>query len=117
MRKITKRSKALPRTVRGLKEGNVLWEKFRELGETRSREFRHLLAGNKIPLTTFYSDTRREKDLSRLPWKRALVYQAFFTGLDWSQLVPLVKPEAMTEREEKQHRQQALAGRLGLNRS
>ncbi len=117
MRKIIKRKQATKSPTRQLNEGNVLWQKFRELGQTRCREFKHLLACNRIPLTTFYADTYLDKDLSKLPQKRARIYQSFFGDLDWDELVPVSKPSSIVQREEEQEKQNLLAKRLGMNRS
>jgi hypothetical protein len=117
MRKITKRKQATKSPTRQLNEGNVLWQKFRELGQTRCGEFKHLLACNRIPLTTFYSDTYLDKDLTKLPQKRARIYQSFFGDLNWDELVPVSKPSSIVQREEKQEKQNLLAKRLGMNRS
>ena len=120
MRKITDgkktgRKQPVKSPVRQLHEGNVLWQKFRELGQSRYGEFRHLLASNRVPLTTFYSDTYLDRDLSRLPQKRALLYQSFFADLDWQELLPLHKPASMAQKEEKQEQQKLLAKRLAMN--
>ncbi len=117
MRKITKRKQIVKSFTRQLHEGNVLWQKFRELGQSRCQEFKHLLACNRIPLTTFYSDTYLDKDLSKLPQKRARVYQLFFGDLNWDELLPVSKPSSIVEKEQKQEKQNLLAKRLGMNRS
>ncbi len=117
MKKITKRKQVVKKPTRQLHEGNVLWQKFRELGQSRCGEFKHLLACNRIPLTTFYSDTYLDKDLSRLPQKRARLYQAFFEGLNWDELVPMSKPSSVVQREQKQEKQKTLAKRLGMKLS
>ncbi len=117
MRKITKRKQIVKKPTRQLHEGNVLWQKFRELGQSRCDEFKHLLASNRIPLTTFYSDTYLDKDLSRLPQKRARLYQSFFSDLNWDELVPVNKPSSLIEQEKKQEMQKTLANRLGMRLS
>jgi hypothetical protein len=55
--------------------------------------------------------------LSKLPQKRARIYQSFFGDLNWDELVPVSKPSSIVQREEKQEKQNLLAKRLGMNRS
>lgn len=117
MKKITNRKQTVKKPTRQLHEGNVLWQKFRELGQIRCGEFKHLLACNHVPLTTFYSDTYLDKDLSRLPQKRARLYQSFFSDLNWDELVPVSKPSSLIQQETKQEKQKTLAKRLGMNLS
>ncbi len=57
------------------------------------------------------------KDLSKLPQKRARLYQAFFGDLNWDELVPVSKPSSVIQQEAKQKKQKSLAKRLGMNLS
>lgn len=115
MKKILGRKKAFKR-IRSLSEGNPLWRHFRELGQSRYDEFLQLLACNKIPLSTFYSDTYPDKDLGAIPFRRIRVYQTFFTDLNPEEGLPIAKPASLVERERKRDKATQLATRLGLNR-
>jgi hypothetical protein len=68
-------------------------------------------------LTTFYSDTYLDKDLSRLPQKRARLYQSFFEDLNWDEIVPVSKSSSLIQQEAKQEKQKTLAKRLGMKLS
>jgi hypothetical protein len=105
-----------PRKTRSNDEGNILWQKFRELGKTRYEEFMGLLACNAIALTTFYADTYADRDLSRLPQKRMRVYQAFFTDINFEAMVEVTSPTQAQKKKNQLEKKQQLASKLKLSK-
>ncbi len=85
--------KAKKKENRSGSKGNILWQYYKELGETSLSEFKNLLQHNGIPLTTFYADTYSEKNLGSIPIGRMYVYKAYFKNMDLDSLIEIKKTE------------------------
>ncbi|WP_026461422.1 hypothetical protein [Adhaeribacter aquaticus] len=84
--------KAVKKENRSGSKGNILWQHYKELGETSLFSFKALLHVNGIPLTTFYADTYLDKNLGNIPIGRVYVYKYFFPKLDIDTFIKVKNP-------------------------
>ncbi|MDN4167047.1 hypothetical protein QWY31_16165 [Cytophagales bacterium LB-30] len=68
--------------MRKIQEGNELWKSYCRLNKPELEEFKKALVNNRINYSTFYKDSKLDKDSQKIPVVRERFYLECFPELE-----------------------------------